>query len=125
MSPKKAAFAMTPAFALLAFAECGARAVDAEECQAIEPDAGDWETMQGDRQLLWSLVPNTEFKTGNDITRINAIGLREHLMPSERKKPREKRIIVTGDSSIYGWGLRDNETYAVVLDVSRSRFNVP
>ena len=76
---------MTPAFALLAFAECGARAVDAEECQAIEPDAGDWETMQGDRRLLWSLVPNTEFKTGNDITRINAIGLREHLMPSERK----------------------------------------
>ena len=90
MSPKKAAFAMTPAFALLAFAECGARAVDAEECQAIEPDAGDWETMQGDRQLLWSLVPNTEF-----IQRWHhpyAIGLREHV-PSGRKpqnRPRHK-----------------------------------
>ena len=127
MTPaKKFAFAITPALALFAFAECGARVVDAEECQAIEPDAGDWETMQGDRELLWSLVPNTEFKTGDDITRINAIGLREHLLPNERKKPREKRIIVTGDSSIYGWGLRDNETYAVVLERElRSRFNVP
>ncbi|MEC8381545.1 MAG: GDSL-type esterase/lipase family protein [Myxococcota bacterium] len=124
--PKKIAFAFIPALTLFAFAECGARAVDAENCRAIEPDAGDWETMQGDRELLWSLVPNTEFKTGDDITRINAIGLREHLLPTVRKKPREKRVIVTGDSSIYGWGLRDNETYAVVLERElRSRFNVP
>lgn len=127
MTPvKKITYSSLPLVLLLLFAECGTRLVGTDPCQSIEPDAGDWETMQGDRELLWSLVPNTEFKTGDDVTRINSVGLREHLLPSQTKKPKEKRIIVTGDSSIYGWGLRDNETYAVVLErLLRSRFKVP
>lgn len=110
----------------MAIFECTARIIGTEECKALQPDAGEWETMQGDSKLLWRLVPNTVFKTGDDVTRINSIGLRETLLPSTKKNQREKRIIVTGDSSIYGWGLKDNETYAVFLERElRSRFSVP
>ena len=72
--------------------------------------------MQGDSELLWSLEPNRRFQTGNDVTEINEIGLREKLLPSKQKKSNEKRILVTGDSSIYGWGVQDHQTYAVQLE---------
>ena len=113
---KKFTFSLLPLFLALSCGELAARVVNAPPCEAIVPDAGDWETMRGDPKLLWRLEPNTEFKTGRDITRINALGLRESLLPSQKKRPNERRIIVTGDSSIYGWGVRDNETYAVFLE---------
>ena len=82
--------------------------------------------MIGDSKLLWKLEPNRRFETGNDVTEINALGLREKLLHSDTKKQREKRIIVTGDSSIYGWGVKDNETYAVYLERElRRRFKNP
>ena len=82
--------------------------------------------MQGDPELLWSLEPNRSFQTGNDVTEINAVGLREHLLPTQSKKVKEKRILVTGDSSIYGWGVQDHQTYAVQLEKELKRmFNFP
>ena len=82
--------------------------------------------MVGDPQLLWKLEPNRKFETGDDVTQINAIGLRETLLPTTPKKTNEKRILVTGDSSIYGWGVKDNETYAVYLERElRRRFRNP
>ena len=81
-------------------AELGSRVLRLPECAPIQPDAGDWETMLGDPELLWVLEPNRSFQTGRDLTRINALGLREQNLPAP-KKPNERRIIVTGDSSIY------------------------
>ena len=80
--------------------------------------------MIGDQELLWKLEPNTVFKTGNDVTRINAVGLRESLTPDQKKKPGEIRILITGDSSIYGWGVRDHETISIFLEKElRKRIN--
>ncbi|MEC7987868.1 MAG: SGNH/GDSL hydrolase family protein [Myxococcota bacterium] len=120
---KKLLFAFLPAFALLIVGELSARLFKAEPCKAITPQAGDWETMIGDSHILCKLEPNTEFKTGKDVTLINAVGLRESLSPTQKKRPQEKRVLVTGDSSIYGWGVRDHETYAVYLEKElRRRF---
>jgi len=101
---------------LLTLGECITRLIGAPKCAAIEPIAGAWETMIGDRELLWKLEPNATFKTGRDVTRINSIGLRDTLLPSQKKNQREKRVLLTGDSSIYGWGVKDNQTYAVYLE---------
>ena len=123
---RKAIFAIIPALLLLLLGELSTRALNAEDCKAVTPQAGDWETMIGDPHLLWKLEPNTEFKTGKDVTRINAVGLRESLSPTQKKRPQEKRILVTGDSSIYGWGVRDHETYAVFLEKElRRRWPTP
>ena len=123
---KKIIFALIPLLFLIVLGEVGSRMFSFSDCQAIVPDAGDWETMRGDPDLLWRLEPNTEFRTNQDVTRINSVGLRESLLPSQKKRRGEKRIIVTGDSSIYGWGVRDNETYAVQLERElRRRFSVP
>ena len=121
MNTKRIFFSLTP---LLLFTTCGevtARIVGAPTCSAIIPDAGDWDTMQGDAELLWALEPNRRFQTGNDVTEINAVGLREKLLPNTPKKQNEKRILVTGDSSIYGWGVQDHQTYAVNLETELNR----
>lgn len=123
---KKLIFALLPLSLLFLAGEVTSRIFGLSECSAIVPEAGDWETMRGDPDLLWRLEPNTEFRTNNDVTRINSVGLRETLLPTQKKQRGEKRIIVTGDSSIYGWGVRDNETYAVQLERElRKRFSVP
>lgn len=115
-SSRKVLFSLIPVAILLVVGECGARLLGAEECEAIEPRSGDWETMVGDPELLWRLEPDTLFESPAGTTRINSVGLREELEPSQEKGAGELRILVTGDSSIYGWGVRDNETYAVYLE---------
>ena len=125
-SHRKYLFALIPLLTILTCGEIGTRVVGSPQCQAIIPDAGDWDTMQGDAELLWKLEPNRQFKTGRDLTRINSVGLREALLPTTPKKNNEKRIAVTGDSSIYGWGVEDTETYAVYLEkLLNQHFNFP
>ncbi len=117
---------MTPLLLMTTCGEITTRAMGTPKCSAIIPDAGDWDTMQGDAELLWSLEPNRSFQTGNDVTEINSVGLRESLLPSALKKGNEKRVLVTGDSSIYGWGVQDHQTYAVQLEKELTQiFNVP
>ena len=126
MKFKHLLFSIVPLLLLSTCGEISARVVGAPECSAIVPNAGNWDTMQGDPELLWALEPNREFKTGNDVTRINSVGLRESLLPTTPKKPQEKRILVTGDSSIYGWGVQDHQTYAVYLEKElKSIFRFP
>ena len=123
---KKILFSLIPVGTMLFVGECSTRIIGAQDCAPIEPNTGDWKTMIGDQELLWKLEPNVNFKTGNTTTRINAVGLRESLLPSQKKQPNEKRIIVTGDSSIYGWGVRDDQTYAIFLEQElRHRFRQP
>lgn len=121
MNLKKLLFSFAPLLLLTTCGEVGARLAGAPECAAILPDAGDWDTMQGDPELLWALEPNRRFQTGNDVTEINSVGLREKLLPTTPKKANEKRILVTGDSSIYGWGVQDHQTYAVNLETELNR----
>ena len=109
---KKLLFAITPLLTLLTCGELGTRVVGAPECTPIQPQTGSWETMMGDPELLWKLEPNRRFETGNDVTQINSVGLRDSLLPTTPKKI-SRSCFGTGDSSIYGWGVKDNETYAV------------
>ena len=113
---KKLLFSILPLFLFVSFGEVCVRIIGTQECKPIEPQAGSWETMIGDRDLLWKLEPNRKISIGEEFTVINEIGLRESLLPTSTKKNGEKRIVVTGDSSIYGWGVKDNETYAFLLE---------
>ena len=125
-TPRKILFSCLPLLGFLTCGEVTTRVVNTPECSSIQPDAGDWETMIGDPNLLWKLEPNRRFETGNDVTQINSSGLRESLDLSTPKRSKEKRIAVTGDSSIYGWGVKDNETYAIYLERElRRRFKNP
>lgn len=122
MNPrKKFLFACMPLIILFLLSELGVRLAGSTECKAVEPQTGDWETMIADRDLLWKLEPNTVFKTGQDVTRINDVGLRERLDINQKKRPGEIRILMTGDSSIYGWGVTDKETVAVFLEKQLQR----
>ena len=118
---KKILFAFAPLLFLFLFVELSVRAAGSIDCLPVEPQAGDWETMIGDQDLLWKLEPNTIFKTNNDTTRINSVGLRDSLLPTQKKRNGELRVLLTGDSSIYGWGVRDHETYAVFLEKELKR----
>ena len=82
---KKFLFALVPVLMLFLFGEISAHLIQTEDCKAITPQAGNWKTMIGDPHLLWKLEPNTESKTGRDVTRINAVGLRESLSPKQKK----------------------------------------
>ena len=44
--------------------------------------------------MLWRLEPNTRFRTNKDVTRINSVGLRESLLPSQKKRRGKKRFLL-------------------------------
>ena len=87
---KKFVFAMLPLSALFLLGEVTSRILNWSTCSAIVPELGDWETMRGDPDLLWRLEPNTEFRTNKDVTRINSVGLRESLLPSQKNEEEKK-----------------------------------
>lgn len=113
---RKIAFSLVPLCALLAVGEAGLRLVGAGQCEAVVPQATGWETMVGDPHLLWKLEPGRLFESPGGNTQINSVGLRTRLLPQDRKTRGEKRILVTGDSSVYGWGQPDGQTYAEQLE---------
>jgi lysophospholipase L1-like esterase len=112
---RKWLFALVPALSLLLLGECGARVVGAE-CEAIEPAATGWETMVGDARYLWKLEPGRLFESPAGNTRINSVGLRTPHLPTDPQHPNLKTVLVTGDSSVYGWGQPDGKTYAEQLE---------
>ena len=109
-------FAVLPLIALVGAGELGARIVGAPACEPIVPQATGWETMEGDPTLLWRLEPNRVYASPAGTTSTNAVGLRTALLPTDAKTPREKRVMVTGDSSVFGWGQPDGQTYAEQLE---------
>lgn len=121
MSRRRALFALAPTALLLGLGELGARAVGAPECEPIVPDASGWDQMVGDPRYLWKLEPDRLFESPAGTTRVNAVGLRTRLLPTEPKAPGERRVLVTGDSSVYGWGQPDGQTYAEQLEAELNR----
>ena len=113
---RKLVFAAVPVTAVLMLGEVGARVLGAEDCAPITPEATGWETMVGDARYLWRLEPGRAFAVPGGTTMINEIGLRTEVLPTTPKAPGELRVVLTGDSSIFGWGQPDGMSYADQLE---------
>jgi lysophospholipase L1-like esterase len=109
---RRGAFALVPLLALLLGGEAMTRVAGGPECAAIAPAATGWDTMMADARYLWKLEPDRVLVSPQGSARANAVGLRTALLPSDTKAPEERRLVLTGDSSVYGWGLPDGQTYA-------------
>jgi lysophospholipase L1-like esterase len=118
---KKLLFAIGFTCALFLAWEGFARLFGVSKCGPVEPDAGNWEEMIGDRNTLWKMRSNYVIPSPHGPpTRINAVGLRDSLLPltagGHAKAANERRILTTGDSSVYGWGVPTGQTFQEVLE---------
>lgn len=109
-------YSFIPVIALLGLAEGIVRIFDLAQPQFLTaPLPGEFRGMvQPHDELFWSLKPNTVAKEANDVTvHINAQGFRgEDMQP---KQPNEYRILSLGESTTFGAGVEDDETYSFQL----------
>lgn len=75
--------------------------------------AGAETLMRGNPWLLWELIPGEHFEQGGHVT-INAAGFRDR----ERAPPTRPRFLALGDSSVYGFGVDDDEVFTSRLEAS-------
>ena len=69
-------------------------------------------TLKGNPYLLFEFAPGVRNEQGVTVT-INSMGMRGE--PMEIPKPSGvKRFITTGDSSVFGFGVEDNEVFSQV-----------
>jgi lysophospholipase L1-like esterase len=68
-----------------------------------------------DPVLGWKNIPNWQAMTNGRKLSINSRGLRGHEYPYE-KPPGVRRILVLGDSYIWGYGVADHEVLTEVLE---------
>ena len=105
---------------VLAF-ESVTRLAGVAKCGPVLPEPGNWEEMLGDRDRLWKMRPNYVIPSPvGPPTRINAVGLRDDLLPESlggpSKRRDEIRILTLGDSSVYGWGVPSGQTFQERLE---------
>jgi len=70
-----------------------------------------------DAELFWRLTPNLHHfynEVGGEIVSTNSLGWRAPEVPADKASD-EYRIMVLGDSSTYGLGVKEEETFAAVL----------
>jgi len=67
-----------------------------------------------DQQLGWRMVPNDEHFTYTFPVRVNSYGLRNREL--DAKQGGEFRVLVLGDSHVYGQGLSDDEVFTTKLE---------
>lgn len=110
--PRRAAVGAALGAALLGGAELAARAAHAPSPTEPAGDAVEGSILlNGDPWLLWSLRPGDHEELGVPV-RINALGLRDRDR-GERARP---RALALGDSSVYGFGVRDGEVFTARLE---------
>jgi hypothetical protein len=63
----------------------------------------------------WEMVPNSVHYTYEHKVTVNSLGLRGPELPP-RKAPGERRILVVGDSMVYGQGVADGQTVPAQLE---------
>jgi len=112
MPLKKIAFALLPVLVLSAGLEIGARLLTEEATYAASGPMG-WTMQPG---LVNHPVPLQDFSKKTFTISTNADGLRTDL-PRERT-PGIKRLVVFGDSTIFGWGLSLDESPSGVLEAA-------
>jgi hypothetical protein len=113
---KRIAFALIPVLLLLAAGETVVRVAgwDRPALQTVplpEELAG---IMRTDRELFWSLKPDTHVTWRNTQVTINHQGTRGPEIPA--KRPGELRILSLGESTTFGVNVSDDQTYSVDLE---------
>ena len=81
------------------------------EVQVSKPDRRQVGLMGSDPDLLWRMAPGRRQDGGADV-RINQWGLRGPEPQPER--PEVADVLVLGDSSIFGWGVEEDQTFGAV-----------
>lgn len=113
---RRALFALVLCAVFFGLAELGARIFFAADLAAAEapppPPADGAPTLKGNPYLLWEQAPGVRVEHGVSAN-INSLGMRgpEPVIP----KPKGvRRIMATGDSSVYGFRVGDEETFVEV-----------
>ncbi len=72
--------------------------------------------LPGNPYLLWEMVPGERQEMGVSV-HVNDLGFRGPETTAH-KPPKVRRIIIVGDSSVYGHGVGNNETFSALMDDS-------
>jgi lysophospholipase L1-like esterase len=117
---KFAVFALLPIVILLGAAECGVRLWDLDRpalrAGGLGPMGPDSPT-RIDPLVGWSLRPGFHGKTGDgERVTINSLGFRSPEMPRRKSGPGELRILSLGESTTFGTGVDDDQTYSALLE---------
>lgn len=109
---RRAAAGLVVALLALAAAEGLARSSPAPSAAApIGTPVKDSVLMDGDPWLLWSLTPGDHEELGVEV-HVNALGMRDR----DRGPRTGPRALALGDSSVYGFGVRDGEVFTSLLE---------
>lgn len=103
---------------VLVIAELIARALPIPD--GAPPPAGDEILLNGNPWLLWELIPGVHHEKGVTV-HVNRLGFRG---PEPGPKTGERWAAV-GDSSVYGFGVEDDEVFTAKLPVETLDFAVP
>lgn len=117
---RRLVFAAVPLLVLVGGWEVTARVAGVSECEPPTPSTGSWAEMQADPRYLWRLTPGFTLPSPEGTITISALGLRDNFVPGP-KAPGEVRILTTGDSSVYGWGVPPGHTFQELLEVRLGR----
>jgi len=114
-SIKLGVFSILPLAVLLLSAETAVRMFSLDEPGIVAGGSGiDADFVQRDVDLGWSLRPNSTGDAGmGELVVVNSLGLRSPEIGS--KEPGEIRILSLGESSTFGIGVADDETYSFLL----------
>lgn len=111
---KRVAAGLAVAGALLLGAEGAARLAPTPSPATPAGDAVDGSVLlNGDPWLLWSLRPGDHEEVGVPV-HVNALGLRDR----DRGPKVKPRALALGDSSVYGFGVRDEEVFTALLEAA-------
>lgn len=113
---KKLLFAIVPLAGLIAGAEVLLRisAVGESPIQSAKLFEEQHGLLRHDEDLFWSLRPNLSAPYVGATVVTNDLGLRSAVVGP--KQPGELRILSMGESTTFGYGVENHETYAAVLE---------
>lgn len=114
---RKLLFSLIPASITWLVLEAGTTVFYANDLQSWDApppvEGGETPTMPGNPYLLYEYRPGRHLQAGKIVT-INSMGLRGEE-PEIPKPSGVRRIMTTGDSSIFGFGVMDDEVFSEVL----------
>ena len=109
---RRLAWGLAVAMVVLGAAEAVARKYPAPNAASIAPAGALGEIlMNGNPWLLWELMPGRHEEKGAVIN-VNSAGFRD----KERGPKTRPRAMAIGDSSVYGFGVDDDEVFTALLE---------